>query len=93
MHVHARAHTSGKGKGGGGEAGGVAEVARNGGARDGADDGWPQDGDRELGAVQLRQQLLAHVLGQRVAVGQVHILQQLLGLRQSHHACVSVVSL
>ena len=36
---------------------------------DGVDDGWPQDAHRELWAVQLPQKVLAHVFGQRIAVG------------------------
>ena len=78
-----RRRTRGKGEGCRGEAGSVAKVAWHGGARDCADDGGAQDGNGELAAVQVGQQLLAHVLGQRVAVGQLHLLQQLLGLPPS----------
>ncbi len=46
----------------------------------GADDGRPQDTHRELWAVQLRQQVLAHVFGQRIAIRQAHFLDQLLCL-------------
>ena len=76
-----KSHTCGKGEGGRGQAGGVPEVAGHGQVGDGPNDGRAHDADRELLAVQLLQQVLAHVLGQRVAVGQVHLLQQLLRLQ------------
>ena len=52
---------------------------------DGADNGWPQDAHRELWAVQLLQKALAHVFGQRVAVWQAHLPEQLLRLHSAAH--------
>lgn len=84
--------TCSEGQGGGGEPGSIAEIPGDWQVGDGADDGGAIDADGELLAVQLLQQVLTHVLGQRVAIGQSDLSQQPLRL-QAKAFCVRCVNL
>ena len=62
--------TGGEGQDGRRQAGGVPNVARDGRARNAADDARAQNGGRQHASrVHVRHEILGHVLGQGVAVG------------------------